>query len=181
MHRQDLSRESVVVIARTEVQFPDRRDLDAAVAQLVHPAPGNAAIGSGAVPAADIVNVVATRHGSTRRNADGRRSIGILETRSSGGEPVQIRRLDNGVAGAAQRVLAVLIRDDDQEVVARGRVHFKDVRRIDLPEQRREWQVARFPMVSSLRPMSEADFAIQGTLAQVARRVLIVRRYGQRS
>ena len=113
----------MVVLARTVVQFSYGDNLDATVTQLVHPAPGNAAIGRGAVPAADIVNVIATRDAGPRGNTNRRRGIGILKNRPAGTETVQVWRLDNGMADAAHRVFAVLVRDNDQEIIARCCIH----------------------------------------------------------
>ena len=122
VHRNDFFRKTVVFAVETEVQFAHRHHRMPALAQLVVPTRHCAVIGVGIVPVAHLVDVLADRERRACRNADRAGAIGGAEAGAACGEAIQIRRFDERMSVAAERLRAVLVGHDDQEIL-RWTVH----------------------------------------------------------
>ncbi len=64
----------------------------------------------------EFVGIASGDHGSPRRLADWRLAPGAREAHALLGQPTEIRRAHDWVTGAAQRVVRVLVREDEDEI-----------------------------------------------------------------
>ena len=98
------------------MQFADRSDLVPGLSQPVVPARHAAFVRDCVVPKADAMDIAPGRQCGARRHADRRVAIGVAEAHASGCEPVEVRRADHRMAGAAEHARIVLVSQDEEQV-----------------------------------------------------------------
>ena len=99
-----------------EMQFANGRRSVAGLAQRVVPTRHAAVIGVGVVPKTDLMHIAAGGKGGAGRHANGAAGIGLAETGAPTGQTVQVRGLDERMAGTAQELGVVLVGHQHQDI-----------------------------------------------------------------
>src|SRR5581483_7941143 len=116
VHGDALVGEAEVVLGAAVVQLADRGDVVALRREPVAPAGDAAVVGGTVVPVADVVDVAAGREAGPGWDADGAVGVGVGEADATGGQRVEVRRLDDRMAVAAEHPTVVLVGHHVDEV-----------------------------------------------------------------
>ena len=99
-----------------KMQFANGRRSVAGLAQRVVPTRHAAVIGVGVVPKTDLMHVAPGGKGGAGRHANGAAGVGLAETGAAAGQAVEVRGLDERMAGTAQELGVVLVGHQHQHV-----------------------------------------------------------------
>ena len=116
VHRDALHVEAVVVVGGAEVQLADGLHAMAALPEMVVPRRRGALIGVGVVPVADLVGVLAGREGGAGRDADRVAAVRVREPHATRGQRVDVGRVRERAAVAAEHLGAVLVGHDHEKI-----------------------------------------------------------------
>ena len=116
VHRDPLHVEAVVVSGGTEVKLADGFHPMSALAEVVVPGGRRALVGIGVVPVTDLVRVLAGCEGGAGRYADRVAAVRAGEPHPARGEPVDVGSVRQCAAMAAERLGAVLVGHDHEQV-----------------------------------------------------------------
>ena len=118
VHGLDPPVETGIDIVVAIVELADGLDAVPFALQAVTPARDSPVIGMGVVPVPRLVDIAPGREGGACRDADRRIGVGGGEPRAALGQPVEIGRPHHVVAAAAEHLGVVLVRHDEEEVLA---------------------------------------------------------------
>ena len=116
VHGDPLHVEAVVVAGGAEMELADGLHSMAALPEMVVPGWCRALVGIGVVPVADLVGVLAGREGGAGRYADRVAAVRAREARTACGEPVEVGRVRQRTAVAAEHLGAVLVGHDHDQI-----------------------------------------------------------------
>src|SRR5262249_37590816 len=117
MHGVDFFVEPVRVLAAAVMQLADGRDPVAGIHEVMPPGAELAAVGMRLIPASDLGYVSTGGEAGSRRSADRAVGVGVGEPHPALGERIEVRRLHEGMAVAAERAARMLVGEEQQDVL----------------------------------------------------------------